>query len=189
MDESIHSFILFRILTVHKRNCEWNSCIWPIIEDNTKKLPNHPIFPVKIGLWEGHGSNFRGQNYFFFMPIQDFHCVVYKRFKLLLGMHERIAYNFFCMFLNPNIFFFNLNLNCSNLLDMKNLQEQVWKTFYYQELFWPGLYCCSDRENFLKFEAEGREFAKFLSTIGQNNFDNKIPFKHSFYATAKKIWM
>ena len=58
--------------------------------------------------------------------------------------------------------YFFFNLNCSNLLDMKNLQEQVWKTFYYQELFWPGVRknCCSDRENFLKFEAEGREFAK-----------------------------
>ena len=36
--------------------------------------------------------------------------------------------NFFCMFLNPNIFF-NLNLNCSNLLDLRNLQEQVKKAF------------------------------------------------------------
>ena len=38
--------------------------------------------------------------------------------------------------------------------------------------------CSSDRENFLKFEAEGREFAKilrsgeqFIQTVkGQNNF-------------------
>ena len=37
--------------------------------------------------------------------------------------------------------------------------------------------CCSDREKLLKFEAEGREFAKFLSSLqkfmqtvnGQNN--------------------
>ena len=34
----------------------------------------------------------------------------------------------------------------------------------------------SDREKLLKFEAEGREFAKFFLTVGQNNFDNKIPF-------------
>ena len=31
----------------------------------------------------------------------------------------------------------NLNLNCSNLLDMRNLQEQVKKTFCYQKLFCP----------------------------------------------------
>ena len=38
--------------------------------------------------------------------------------------------------------------------------------------------CCSDREKLLKFEAEGREFAKFLrlpeqyiqTVKGQNNF-------------------
>ena len=38
--------------------------------------------------------------------------------------------------------------------------------------------CSSDRENLLKFEAEGREFAKFLRSLeqfiqtlkGQNNF-------------------
>ena len=41
--------------------------------------------------------------------------------------------NFACMFLNP-IFFSNLNSHCSNLLDMRNLQEQV---FCYQKLFWP----------------------------------------------------
>ena len=35
--------------------------------------------------------------------------------------------NFSCMFLNPN-FFSNLNLNCSNSLDMRNFQEQVKKS-------------------------------------------------------------
>ena len=44
--------------------------------------------------------------------------------------------NFFCMFLNPNNFFQH-DSNCSNLLDMRNLQEQVKKAFYYQKLFWP----------------------------------------------------
>ena len=34
----------------------------------------------------------------------------------------------------PN-FFSNLNYNCSNLLDMRNLQEQVKKAFCYQKLF------------------------------------------------------
>ena len=42
--------------------------------------------------------------------------------------------------------------------------------------------CSSDQEKLLKFEAEGREFSKFLRsleqcflTVGQNDFDNKIP--------------
>ena len=44
--------------------------------------------------------------------------------------------NFSCMFLNPNIFS-NLNLNYSNLTDLRNLQEQVKKTFCYQKLYRP----------------------------------------------------
>ena len=31
----------------------------------------------------------------------------------------------------------NLNSNCSDLLDMRNIQEQVKKAFCYQKLFWP----------------------------------------------------
>ena len=40
---------------------------------------------------------------------------------------EKVFSNFSCMFLNPNSFFFNLNSNCSNLVNMRNLQEQVKK--------------------------------------------------------------
>ena len=50
----------------------------------------------------------------------------------------------------------------------------------FPKLFWPTVRknCSSDREKLLKFEAEGREFAKFLKSIeqfiqtvkGQNNF-------------------
>ena len=44
--------------------------------------------------------------------------------------------------------------------------------------------CSSDREKLLKFEAEGREFAKFLELLGQfiqkvnghNNFGNRMLF-------------
>ena len=48
------------------------------------------------------------------------------------------------------------------------------------KLFWPPVRknCSTDREKLLKFEAEGREFAKFLRSLeqfiqavkGQNNF-------------------
>ena len=43
------------------------------------------------------------------------------------------------MFLNPNIFS-NFNYNCSNFLDLKNLQEQVKKAF--------RINCSSDLKNF-----------------------------------------
>ena len=56
-------------------------------------------------------------------------------------------------------------------------QEMV---FCYQKLFWPTVRknCSSDGEKLLKFEAEGRGFAKFLRSLeqfiqtvkGQNNF-------------------
>ena len=47
----------------------------------------------------------------------------------------------------------------------------------------------------MKFEAEGREFAKFLRSLeqfiqtvkGQNNFVNKIPFLFIFSQTNKKV--
>ena len=37
------------------------------------------------------------------------------------------------------------------------------------KLFWPTVRtnCSSDREHFLKFEAEGREFANFLRSLEQ----------------------
>ena len=54
------------------------------------------------------------------------------------------------------IIFFNLNYDCSNFLDMRNLQEQVIKAFCCQKLFWPWI-------NFF--------------SVGQNNFGNKIPFQ------------
>ena len=43
--------------------------------------------------------------------------------------------NFSCMFLNPPQNFSNLNCDLSNLLDTRNLQEQVKKTFCYKKLF------------------------------------------------------
>ena len=55
--------------------------------------------------------------------------------------------NFSCMFLNPNIFFSNLNSNCSYVSDLRNLQEQVKKAFCFQKLFWPftvWINCSSD---------------------------------------------
>ena len=47
--------------------------------------------------------------------------------------------------------FSSLNFNCSNLLYLRNLQEQVKKAFCYQKLFWPSTVwrnCSSDLKNF-----------------------------------------
>ena len=94
--------------------------------------------------------------------------------------------NFSCMFLNPNIFFFNLNSNWSNLLYLWNLQEQVKKAFCYQKLFWPFTVrtnCSSDLKFFPNSRPSGSNFKKFswsqeqfFLTVGQNNFGNKIPW-------------
>ena len=60
------------------------------------------------------------------------------------------------------ISFSNLNSNCSNLLDLRNLQEQFKKIFCYQKLFWPftvWINCSSD----LKMFAISLKFQKFFS--------------------------
>ena len=67
------------------------------------------------------------------------HAITYEKWETLFS-------NFSCMFLNPNIFS-NLDLHCSNLSDMRNLQVQVKKAFCYQKLFWPftvWINCSSD---------------------------------------------
>ena len=78
--------------------------------------------------------------------------------------------NYFCMFINPNIFF----------------QEQVKKAFCDQKLFWPFTVwknCSSDFKNFANslppasnFKSFSRSLGQFFLTVGQNNFGNKIPF-------------
>ena len=84
------------------------------------------------------------------------------------------------------IIFSNLNYNCSNLLDKRNLQEQVIKAFCYQKLFSPftvWINCPSDLKIFANFRPSASNFKsfsrsqeQFFLTVGQNNFGNKIPF-------------
>ena len=59
------------------------------------------------------------------------HVDIYKSSN---SVKEMSFSNFSCMCLNLNIFS-NLGSNCSNLLDLRNLQEQVRKAFCYQKLF------------------------------------------------------
>ena len=78
-----------------------------------------------------------------------------------------------------------MNYNCSNFLDLRNLQEQVKKAFCYQKLFWTfavWINCSSDlkffvnsRPSALNFTSFSRTLERFFLWVGQNNFDNKIP--------------
>ena len=88
------------------------------------------------------------------------------------------------MFLNPNNIS-NFNPNCSNSLDMRNLQEQVKNAFCYQKLFWPftvWINCSIDLKIFANsqssasFKSFSWSVEQFFVTAGQNNCCNKIPF-------------
>ena len=78
-----------------------------------------------------------------------------------------------------------MKYNCSNLLDMRNLQEQVKKAFCYQKLFWPftiWINWPSDLKFFANSWPSASNFKSFSQsleqcflTVGQNNFGNKIP--------------
>ena len=84
-----------------------------------------------------------------------------------------------------------MNSNCSNLIDMRNLQEQVKKAFCYQKLFWPftvWINCSSDLKNFANsrpsasnFKSFSGSLEQFFLTVGQNNFGNKIPKFFDFF--------
>ena len=56
---------------------------------------------------------------------------------------------------------------------MRNIQTKEFEEdkngILLPKLFWPTMRknCSSDREKLLKFEAEGREFAKFLRSLEQ----------------------
>ena len=83
-----------------------------------------------------------------------------------------------------------MNSNCSNLLYLRNLQEQVKKAFCYQKVFWPFTVRTNCSKHVLKHFANSRlsasifkSFSQSLEqcflTVGQNNFGNKIPFLSS----------
>ena len=80
--------------------------------------------------------------------------------------------NLLCMLLNPSIFP-NSNSNCSNLLDMTNLQEQVKKGFCFKN--WSDLsvfeWIILVISKILQiFGLQPRSLEQFLFTVGQNNF-------------------
>ena len=69
-----------------------------------------------------------------------------------------------------------MNHNCSNLLDIRNLQEQVKKAFCYQKMFWlftVWINCSNDLKTF------SRSLEQFF------NFGNKILFLHPWKSHEK----
>ena len=75
--------------------------------------------------------------------IHQFNQLLQKRNKKVKGVFS----NFSCRFLNPNYIFSNLNYNCSNVLDLRNLQ----KLTLFQKLSSPltvRIICSSDFKHF-----------------------------------------
>ena len=63
-----------------------------------------------------------------------------------------------------------MNYNCSNFLDLRNLQEQVKKAFCYQKLFWPftvWINCSSDLKIFENSRLSASNFKSFSRSLEQ----------------------
>ena len=92
-------------------------------------------------------------------------------------------FNFFCMFPNP-IIFSNLNYNCSNSLEIRDLQEQVKKAFSYfglKKLIWTftvWINCSRDLKKFTNSRPSAWNFKSFSSII-------KNIFSHS---RSEQFW-
>ena len=91
----------------------------------------------------------------------------------------------YSLYLIIYILFYSISFFVTFLLNLFEFEEGIIFKFLKNgillpKLFWPTVNknCSSDREKLLKFEAEGREFAKFLRSLeqfiqtvkGQNNF-------------------
>ena len=66
-------------------------------------------------------------------------------------------------------------MNCANLLDLRNLHEQVKKSFCYQKLFWlftVWLNCSSDLKNCANSQPSASNFKSFSWSLEQ--FSQKV---------------
>ena len=91
-----------------------------------------------------------------------------------------------------------MNYYCSNLLNIRNLQEQVKKALCYQKFFWPftvWINCSSDLKNIASsrpsasnFKSFSRSLEHFFLTVGRNNFGNKIPLSKERCKNTR-IWL
>ena len=116
-------------------------------------------------------------------------CLSFLWWQVFLREWEKIPFLTFPACFSIPIIFSNLNSNCSYLPDLRNLQEQVKKAFCYQRLSWlftVWINCSSDLKNFensrpsaSNFKSFSRSLEHFFLTVGQNNYDNKIPHTYS----------
>ena len=125
--------------------------IWKIYKRLTDLSPischNSPAFLANSDKFKpGNLLLIRGRFSFIQRKYDDW--FLYGCPKLVLILYPHMYFFIFsCMFLNPKFFFCNLNSNCSNSLDMSNLQEQVKNIFCYQKLLWTfnvQINCSSD---------------------------------------------
>ena len=87
--------------------------------------------------------------------------IVSKKSKKWIIIVSNVFLNFSCTF---PILFSNL-YNCSNLLDLRNLQEQVKKAICYQTLFWSftvWINCSSDLKILGILGLQPRSFSQSL---------------------------
>ena len=85
--------------------------------------------------------------------------------------------NFSCRFLNPNIICFN-----ANLLDVRNLQEQVRKGFCFKNCS-VRIYCSSDLQNLENSRPSVSSFKKHPITrifLSHSSTEHKLPFEDSW---------
>ena len=86
-----------------------------------------------------------------------------------------------------------MNSNCSNLVDLRNLQEQVKKAFCYQKLFWPFTFwinCSSDLKNFAYSWPSASNFKNFswsLEEHGNNTKRIRAFHEYEIYSFKSKI--
>ena len=73
---------------------------------------------------------------------------------------------------------FSLDLNCSDLLYLRNIQEQLKKAFCYHKLFWPFTVRTNSWPSASNFKTKNLDHKNnfFSQCTVQNNFGNKIQF-------------
>ena len=128
----------------------------------------------------------------FSSPITNYSSHVFTNFcnyesSLLYFRGYKVSFLTFPACFSIPIIFSNLNYNCSNSLDMRNLQDQVKKAICYQKFFWPltAWNCFSNIKKFANpwpsasnYKSFSRSLEQLFLTVGPNNSFNQIRNYH-----------
>ena len=96
-------------------------------------------------------------------------CLDVRRSTIEINLFQKKTYilmtfsNSSCRFLNPKLIFSNLIYNFSNVVEPRNLQEQVKKAFCYQKLFWPFTLQINFSSDLKDFKNSWPSVKKFLN--------------------------